>query len=344
MYSQKKITKSSNTFDAIKPFYNLSKCMGTAPFTITVEKNVISIKITRKDFLTFVSFNILHLFLLYFFVKESLNTSFVFESSSDIGNYGQTIMVMATLFSAICFYFINYMFKGKTVEIIKELINIDLQMGEINIEVDHKALSKIITKYIILCFLLILIFTGLTSSIFLFVSIMSNNILIDLAIALILIMNCIFFTNIISQFILSLLSVYVRFKKLNEHFGAIFKNQNQDLSETVICISQIHDCLIEIVEKINYRFSVWIMMCFAGIFVFSTICVFSFLRALIIFNKKSLLMCLPGFLWSLYFLLFLILVMAIASATTRNVFFCNESEKNLKEINLCLFRGRRQLF
>lgn len=66
MYSPKKITKSSNTCDAIKVIKRPSTIYqnvygNIAPFKITVEKNVISIKITRKDYLTFVSFNILHL-------------------------------------------------------------------------------------------------------------------------------------------------------------------------------------------------------------------------------------------------------------------------------------------
>lgn len=345
MYSQNKLKKSSNTFDPIKPFYYISKCIGTAPFTITAENNIISIKITRKDYLIFVFFNIVHAYFLYFVAKEHLDTNLLFDSSSNIGNFGQNIMVMATLSSAIFYNFINYLFKDKTVEIIKALIKIDLQMSFINIEVDHKVLSKIIIKYILLCILLIIIYTGLTSSIFLFVSILSQNTFMDIAIALILIINNIFFTNILCQFIVSLLSVYVRFKKLNESFGAIFKNDKQDQSEIVISLSKIHDSLIEIIEKINYRFSAWIMMSFAGIFVFSTICIFSFVRALIIFNKKTLLMCLPGFIWSMYFLMFLVVVIAVASATTRIVLFNNKNEeKLLRKLIFCLFRGRRQLF
>lgn len=321
MYSAKKLIKSSNIFDAIKPFYYLSKILGTAPFTVNVENNIVRMETTTTDYLIYLIFNIFHSCLLYYFTVGVTNSS-LFQTSSSISNYGQNIMLMITNTSAVIFNLINFLFKSRTMEIISEFIKIDLQMSLLYIEVDHKAQSKIIKKYIILCFLLVFILTVMTGSIYILTS-SSENLLIDLSISLSLILTNIFYANVVSQFIMALLSSYARFKKLNDGFSEIFNsksNESQDLSDIVKRISKIHDNLIENVERINYRFAAWIMIIFASVFILSTISIFTFVRALIIFEKKPLIMALPRFIWSSYFIMFLLMVIAAGSATTRIVF------------------------
>lgn len=322
MYSPKKLIKSSNIFDAIKPFYYLSKTLGTAPFTVTVKDNIIYMKTTRNDYIIYLLFNLFQSYLLYFFTKGNMNST-MFQSSSTISNFGQNIMLTITISSAVFFNFINFLFRGHTMEIINEFVKIDFQMSLLHMEVDYKAQSKIITKFIFVSFLLVLLLTAITGLIYLVKS-TSENVFIDLTISLSLILTNIFYANVVSQFIVSIISVYERFKKLNEGFSEMFQvnklKESQDLSDFVKRIARIHDDLIENVERINYRFSAWIMIIVGSVFILSTISIFTFLRALIIFDLKSLIMALPRFIWSSYFVMFLMMVIAAGSATTRIVF------------------------
>lgn len=323
MYSPKKLIKSSNIFDAVKPFYYLSKIIGTAPFTVTIKDNIVHMETTRNDYLIYLSFNVFQSYLLYFFTKGNMYST-MFHSSSNISNLGQSIMLTMTITAAIFFNFINFLFRGKTMEIISEYMKIDFQMSLLHIEVDHKAQSRIIKKVIFVSVILVLLLTGITGSIYLFMS-TSENLLIDLSVSLSLVITNVFYANVVSQFIVSILSAYERFKKLNEGFTEIFKmdklKEAQDLSNFVKRFSRIHDDLIENIERINYRFSAWIMMMFGSVFILSTISIFTFIRTLIVFDSKSLIMALPRFIWSSYFIMFLMMVIATGSATTRIVFF-----------------------
>lgn len=326
MYSPKKLIKSSNIFDAVKPFYYFSKILGTAPFTVTVKDNIPHLKTTRIDYIICTSFNVLQLFLLYFFTKQNSNSNMnlsIFQALSNTSNLRQNFMLAVTITSTIFFNLINFLFRKHTMEIITEYMKIDFQMSLLHIEVDHKAQSRITIKFIILSFLLVLFLTAITGSIFLFTA-ASENILFDLSKSFSLTLTNVFYANVVSQFVVSIISAYERFKKLNEGFTEMFKmnklKEEEDLSHFVKRISRIHDDLIENIERINYRFSAWIMIIFASVFVLSTISIFTFLRALIIFDPKLLIIAVPRFVWSLYFVMFLLMVIATGSATTRIVF------------------------
>lgn len=319
MYSSKKLSKPSNIYTAIKPFYYLSKVLGTAPFTVTEKNNVISMETTKTDYFHYLFFNVFHSYLLYFFTKGNTNST-IFQSASNISNYGQSIMLTITITSSLFCNLINFLFKEHTMEIIREFMKIDFQMRLLGIEVDHKAQSKIIKKFIFMGFVLVLFLTAITGSIYLCMS-TSENLLIDLTISFSLVLTNIFYANVVSQFVVAIISSYERFKKLNQGFTDKFKTNKvkEDLSEFVKQVSRIHDSLIENIERINYRFSAWIMFIFASVFVLSIFSVFTALRALIFVDKKSFIMALPRFIWSSYFIMFLLVVIATGSATTRIV-------------------------
>lgn len=316
MHSTKKQIKSFNIFDSIKPFYYLSKCFGTVPFTLTVKNNVISIKTTRKDYLIFVIFNVFHAYLFYFFVRRC------FFSNWNNVNFKQYIMMFITLGFSIVFNFINYLLKESTIRIIKALIKIDASLNLLSIEIAYKSQGKIITYFVLICLLIYTTLTGISFYIYVHLS-RSSTILLDFPIAFTVILNNIFYTNVISQFVVFLLAVYNRFKILNERLVNMFKinylNNMLDLSGIVRKISEIHDDLNEIVEMINLRFSIWIMMIIAAVFIYGNIFILLFLKAIIFYDKISLLLTLPRFIWSLNYTLFIVLVVGCGSGTTRIV-------------------------
>lgn len=317
----KKLKKPSNIFDVFKSFYYISKCLGTAPFTITVESNTISMKTTSKDNLIFVIFNLIYCCIIYLWATEKVTTS-LFDTSSEVANYAYQLIILASSLFAIIMNLINFVFKEKTIEIIYGLIEVDSAMKMLNFDVDYKSQSKIVNKFLAVCLFLATCLATTSAIIFYTVSI---DPLRDFVIYIILLLNNFFYVNVVSQFVLILLSVYERFRQLNQGIEEIFKfdqskYERHDFSEVVKQISGIHNSLIEIVQKINFRFSVWLMITLAVIFVFFTISTYSFVRAIIIFERTKFLFCLARFLWFLYYMLFLLMGISAGSRVTRMVF------------------------
>lgn len=316
MYSTKKQKKSLNIFDSIKPFYYLSKCLGTVPFTVTVKNNVISMKTTREDYLIFAIFIVIHAYLLYFFVQRCF-----FSNWSNV-NFKQHIMLYITLGFTLFFNSINFLLRKSSIKIIKALTKIDDSMNLLNLEVDYKNHSKLITRFVQLSLFIFTSLTGLSFYIYICVS-RSSKIMVDFPIAFTVIFNNIFYTNVMSQFIVALLAVYSRFRNLNEKLTDMFKlnyvYNMQDLSVIVKKISEIHDNLTEIVEMINLRFSIWVMMIIAAVFIYGNLFVLMFLQAIIFYDKITLLLSLPRFIWSINYSLFILMVVGSGSATTRMV-------------------------
>lgn len=318
MYYSKKLNKSSsNIFDVFKIFYYASRIIGTAPFTIKVESNNnIVMKSTLIDHLIFAIFNISFGLVFYIWAAGKLMTN-LFVTSSDVTNYGNQLLIPSSIFFALINNLINFVLKKKTIEIITDLIAVDSNMKILNLRVDYKAQTKMVNQYLFLC---VFIFIVIASSSAVIYYMVSNNILLDLSVYTLLMLNNVFYVNLISQFVLCLLSVYERFRELNYGLEQIFKQyEKHNYSDDVRRVASIHDCLIEIVQKINFRFSVWIMFSLAFIFVFFTVSTFSIVRSIIVFETKTFLFRLLSFIWCLYYLSFLVMAIGVGSMTTRMV-------------------------
>lgn len=324
MFYSGNIKKYSNLFDTFRSFYYASKFLGTAAFTITVKSDCnIDIRTTLTDYIIFVIFNIIYGFIVYMWSIGKL-TSHIFDTSSDVANYGNQLTIFSSVLFTITMNLITFVFRKRTIEILNDLIKIDFSMKMLNIRVDYKSQSKMVNNYLVAC-LVIIVVLGVGSSIVFYK--ISANMLLDFTIFGTVLLNNLYYVNFISQWILCLLSVYERFRQLNQGLEEIFQfkklYENQDFSDAVKRIAKIHDSLIEIVQKINYRFSVWIMFIFAVIFVFFTLNTFSFVTSIIMYERSKFLFSIAGFVWFLNNLLFLVMGIAAGSRTTRMVFFLN---------------------
>lgn len=311
--------KIENIFDVLKPFYYISRFVGAAPFTITKKGHLYEFKTKIIDYIILFLFAILEGYLFYICVfYEKLKV----ETNSNITNIGSQLMMSSAISVTIFMAVINFIQRKRTVQIIQDLNRVDESMRLLNIELEHKMQSTHVIKYLFTCFIstitLIIINTIL-------ISFVSDKIWTHLPTHLTFILSNIFYSIFISQFILSIVSIYIRFKKLNEGFNEIFKleklSNDEDLSHIVVHISNVHDRLIEIVQKINIRYSFWTMIILAAVFCFATLSIFSLLRAIIFFELKTFLYCLTRFIWSLYYIAFITLVTAAGSRATREVFF-----------------------
>lgn len=308
---------SENIFDVLKPIYYISRFVGAAPFTITRKGDSYEFRTKLLDYIILFFFAILEGYLFYICV---FHEKLIVKSNSNIQNFGSQLMMSSTIIVTIFMAVINFFQRMKTVEIIQDLNRVDESMRLLNIELEHKLQSTQLTKYLITCFILTVSLVVINT---ILISFVSDKIWTHLPTHVTFILSNIFYAIFISQFILSIASIYIRFKKLNEGFNKIFKlhklSKDEDLSHIVVEISNIHDRLIEIVQKINVRFSLWTMIILAAVFCFVTLSFFSFLRTIFIFELKTFLYCLTRFVWSLYYIAFITLVTAAGSRATREV-------------------------
>lgn len=311
-----KVEEPLDIVDVLKPFYNLSRCLGSAPYTLVKKKYSYEVKTTWIDYLLFFSSNIFMGFLSYWCFGSDLQM----HSGSEILNFGTHLFLMFSLSFVIFLNFVNFFLKSKTAKILQELIEVDRSMSLINIDIDHKIQYKNVIRYLICCFSLITILTIVSGYIF---SLVSGQFWFDLAIFVTFITVNIAFAILTSHFILALRAVQDRFKKLNEGISEVFDpkklNVEEDLSHIVSHMEKIHDRLIEVVQKINVRYSFWIMIIFGIIFVISVLSIYTFLRVVIMYDRKTFLACLLRFIWSLYYCFYLIMIITIGSFTTREV-------------------------
>lgn len=313
--------KTENIFDVLKPFYYISRIVGAAPFTITKKGHLYEFKTKIIDYIILLLFALLEGYLFYIFVyREKL----VVKSNSNITNYGSQLMLSSTISLTIFMAVINFIQRKRTIQIIRDLNSVDESMRLLNIEVEHRQQSKYLFKYLFTCFILTLIIIIINT---ILISFISDKIWTHLPTHLTFILSNFFYSIFISQFILSIVSIYIRFKKLNEGFNEIFKLEkncnDKDLSHIVVHISDVHDRLIEIVQRINIRYSFWTMIILAAVFCLATLSIFSFLRAIIYFELKTFLYCLTRFIWSLYYIAFITLITAAGSRATREVLTSN---------------------
>lgn len=313
--------KIENIFDVLKPFYYISRFVGAAPFTITKKGHLYEFKTKIIDYIILFFFTILEGYLFYicvFYEKLTVN------SNSNITNIGSQLMMSSAILVTIFMAVINFIQRKGTVEIVQDLNRVDESMRLLNIELEHKMQSTHLVKYIFTCFILTIILIIINT---ILISFVSDKIWTHLPNHLTFILSNLFYSIFISQFILSIVSIYIRFKKLNEGFNEIFKleklSNDEDLSHIVVHISNVHDRLIEIVQKINIRYSFWTMIILAAVFCFATLSIFSFLRAIIYFELKTFLYCLTRFIWSMYYIAFITLVTAAGSRATREVLSTN---------------------
>lgn len=315
----KKKKSKKNIFDVLKPFYYISRFVGAAPFTITKKGHLYDFETKIFDYIILFFFSILEGYLIYIcFAYEKL----ICDSNSNITNFGSQLMMSATISVSIFMALINFLMKKRTIEILQDLNSVDESMRLLNIELEHEVQSNNLFKYLCTCFISMVILIVINTILISFVSVKFWT---HLPMHLTFVLSNIFYAIFISQFILSIVSIYIRFKKLNEGFNEIFKfeklRKDNDLSHIVVHISNVHERLIEIVQKINIRYSFWTLIILAAVFCFSVLSIFSFFRTIMFFELKTFLYCLTRFIWSIYYLAFITLVTAAGSRATREVYY-----------------------
>ncbi|XP_049287455.1 uncharacterized protein LOC125765948 [Anopheles funestus] len=159
------------------------------------------------------------------------------------------------------------------------------------------------------------------------------------------------------QAILTLFLVLSRFTALNCLFRMYFPTSPAAVgnrSEFAICsekeqinvlkqIKILHDKLNDVVELVNYCFSVQITFCVGLCFVIGVVCSFGLFRAFI-YRNELFYMGVLNFIWYMYYLFFVLFFIAVGSKITREgkrigilvhkAINCSSSSAVINELNL----------
>ncbi|XP_058116145.1 uncharacterized protein LOC131287708 [Anopheles ziemanni] len=159
------------------------------------------------------------------------------------------------------------------------------------------------------------------------------------------------------QSILTLLLVFSRFAAINRIFRMYFPTSPSTVGsrgEFAICsekeqinvlkqIKILHDKLNDVVELVNYCFSVQITFCVGLCFVIGVVCSFGLFRAFI-YRNELFYMGVLNFIWYMYYLFFVLFFIAVGSKISREgkrigVFVhkainCSSSAAVISELNL----------
>ncbi|XP_050070334.1 uncharacterized protein LOC126558371 isoform X1 [Anopheles maculipalpis] len=159
------------------------------------------------------------------------------------------------------------------------------------------------------------------------------------------------------QATLAVLLVLSRYEALKNLFGMYFPTTPSTVgnrSEFAICsekeqinvlkqIKILHDKLNDVVELVNYCFSVQITFCVGLCFVIGVVCSFGLFRAFI-YRNELFYMGVLNFIWYMYYLFFVLFFIAVGSKITREgkrigilvhkAINCSSSSAVINELNL----------
>ncbi|XP_052866876.1 putative gustatory receptor 28b [Anopheles cruzii] len=165
------------------------------------------------------------------------------------------------------------------------------------------------------------------------------------------------FPAITSYFAIMLWFLLVRFQRLAMAIRMYFPTSPSAIGsrgEFAICsekeqinvlkqIKILHDKLNDVVELVNYCFSVQITFCVGLCFVIGVVCSFGLFRAFI-YRNELFYMGVLNFIWYMYYLFFVLFFIAVGSKITREgkrigilvhkAINCSTSEGVIRELNL----------
>lgn len=123
------------------------------------------------------------------------------------------------------------------------------------------------------------------------------------------------------QFIFLIYAVKMRYQKINQCLMVTFSKEELIKNKKLSCINQImkiHDDLNEIVEIINACFSFPVMFYLYSLFANFLMFLFGLITIKSYFNLDSMwLMFISNCVWNIYMISFPLIIMGVASATTR---------------------------
>ncbi|XP_050070335.1 uncharacterized protein LOC126558371 isoform X2 [Anopheles maculipalpis] len=337
-----------NVYDSVQPFMNLLGIVGLAPFG-----NRLAMKPMNRCFemvyvLVYVG---LYSYAIYAFLfvanVADFHLSVIIGTIECINLSCQYLtMVFAILFA--------WTVKGRIVSVLHTLHECDVQLSKFSPPIDHRKLHMKVSMLAlgIVCsyLLLMAIHLPLILELVPHVEPSLKEILPSSMFGLCFLLQ-------ICQFLFFLLLLKDRYCAINRAFRMYFPTTPSTVgnrSEFAICsekeqinvlkqIKILHDKLNDVVELVNYCFSVQITFCVGLCFVIGVVCSFGLFRAFI-YRNELFYMGVLNFIWYMYYLFFVLFFIAVGSKITREgkrigilvhkAINCSSSSAVINELNL----------
>ncbi|XP_035919759.1 uncharacterized protein LOC118517587 isoform X5 [Anopheles stephensi] len=337
-----------NVYDSVQPFMNLLGLVGLAPFGNRLAMKPVNRCLEMVYALVYVS---LYSYAIYAFLfvanVADFHLSLIIGTIECIHLFCQYLtMVFAILFA--------WTVKGRIVSVLHTLHECDVQLSPFGPSIDHRKLHmKVLMLAVgIVCsyLLLLAIHLPLIMELFPHVEPSLKEILPASMFGLCFLLQ-------ICQFLFFLLVLKERYCAVNRAFRMYFPTTPSAVgnrSEFAICsekeqinvlkqIKILHDKLNDVVELVNYCFSVQITFCVGLCFVIGVVCSFGLFRAFI-YRNELFYMGVLNFIWYMYYLFFVLFFIAVGSKITREgkrigilvhkAINCSSSSAVINELNL----------
>ncbi|XP_058824473.1 uncharacterized protein LOC131685071 isoform X3 [Topomyia yanbarensis] len=315
----------ANVYETVKPFGNLLKVCGLN-YGDTWSQSPASSRIL-KLFMYIVLFVVIYSYIT--FVNVVVLRLDTFHDSLIIGH-------SENLYAVILFLIIVYSMvfgavsRNKVSFTLRKLHEIDSDLLELNVNIDHQKQHFQLTVALIsglsvtvglpavtlFCYML----EGFEMTFYKFLS-------------FVVLVGCYFL--LVSQATLAAQLLKVRFGAINKIFRMYFPTTPTSSgflsvhTETTVCnekeqlavlkqIKILHDKLNDVVELVNYCFSVQITFCVGLCFVIGVVCSFGLFRAFI-YRNELFYMGVLNFIWYMYYLFFVLFFIAVGSKITREL-------------------------
>ncbi|XP_041764908.1 uncharacterized protein LOC121589803 isoform X6 [Anopheles merus] len=338
----------NSVYETVQPFMFLLGCLGLAPFGYRLGMKPVN---RYLEFCYVLVYGGMYTYALYSFLFVANVTDF--HLSLIIGTI-ECINLSCQYLTMVFAIVFAWIVKHRISFILQTLQECDVQLSKFSSPIDHQKLHMkvsmlavgIVTSYM----LLLAIHLPLILELVPHIEPSLKEILPSAMFGLCFLLQ-------ICQFLLFLLVLHDRYCAINQAFRMYFPTSPSAVgnpSEFAICsekeqinvlkqIKILHDKLNDVVELVNYCFSVQITFCVGLCFVIGVVCSFGLFRAFI-YRNELFYMGVLNFIWYMYYLFFVLFFIAVGSKITREgkrigilvhkAINCSSSSAVINELNL----------
>uniref|UniRef100_A0AAG5D4G1 Gustatory receptor n=1 Tax=Anopheles atroparvus TaxID=41427 RepID=A0AAG5D4G1_ANOAO len=339
-----------NVHETVRPFLRLLRFTGLAPFSLEQRQDYRWLNRILK-FVYVVVYLSIYSYAIYTFIF--VTNVIDFHLSVIIGTM-ECIHLCCQYFTIVFAIFYALTLERKIVCVMQLLHEWDMQLCSFSSAVDHRQLHLYVTTVTICTCASYVVLIGTHVP---FMLHLAPHIEPSLKDILPLAMFGLCYLMQIVQFLVFLLLIKDRYCVLNRNFRMYFPTNPSaagSRGEFAICsekeqinvlkqIKILHDKLNDVVELVNYCFSVQITFCVGLCFVIGVVCSFGLFRAFI-YRNELFYMGVLNFIWYMYYLFFVLFFIAVGSKISREgkrigvlvhkAINCSSSSAVINELNL----------
>uniref|UniRef100_A0A3F2ZDJ3 Gustatory receptor n=1 Tax=Lutzomyia longipalpis TaxID=7200 RepID=A0A3F2ZDJ3_LUTLO len=311
------VNKVKDIYDAIYPYYVVSKLLGFAAFPLRAANS-------KKLFFAHFFLNFIYLgVLVYFHASATLyyaehRESYKAYKDSTITNITRHLLTTSIFLNFFVALVMNLILQRPIQNLFLKISESDREMRKIGIEIDYRSHYTFIMLFLVATLVHSVAVVAITYVIMMPYPIEGRS---SESVEGIFsyITSTVSFTIFSGQMLLALVAIYSRFRLLNKQFREIFIKRSiteihhDDSVELIRNFASNHDHLIDIICQTNLCFSFQIMMNMISWFIYTIYGTFNFYRLILINFKGYELLGYANMMWIVYHAMYLSAVVIFSS-------------------------------